>query len=367
MRVSISTFYSDFNYGALLQATALCRFLCDELGCDARLLNHSAPIEHQVLRSWSSPRNVARNLLIVPHLASMRRRATKTHSFMAAHQRWTEPLRPGTPLPPSDVYIAGSDQVWNVERGINPLFFLEGADPSVSKLVSYAASFGTESIPEQCRNNVAALLGRFHSISVREASGADIVESLLGRRPPVVCDPVFLRPAAAWRSMSERSPRRDRCKSGFVLVYAIRKDENLERCTDFVKKTTGLPVVQLLPGFDLWALRCSDFRWHDSGPGEFLDLVDRADFVCTNSFHCGAFSLIFGKPFLMTPSTLGRSTRLANLLRQFGETDRFFDQASASDTTIDFARLSHPDMNRWNERIDELRAEGCSYLRRSLA
>ena len=366
MRVSISTFYSDFNYGALLQATALCRFLCDELNCDARLLNHSAPIERQIFRSWRNPRGLARNLLIMPYVASMRRRAKKTRAFMLAHQRWTEPLRPGNPLPPSDVFIAGSDQVWNVEKGINPLFFLSGVDPTVSRLVAYAASFGTEHIPPDCRDDVAELLRRFHFISVRESSGADIVESLLGKRPPVVCDPVFLRSADDWRAMEERSPQRARFKNGYVLVYAIRKDEILERCTAFVKRQTGLPVVQLLPGFNLWALRCADRRWHDAGPGEFLDLVDHAAFVCTNSFHCGAFSLIFGKPFLMAPSTLGRSTRLTNLLQLFGESDRFFDKMPSSDSGFAFDRLLHPDANRWNVQIDEIRSEGGSYLRRSL-
>ena len=152
MRVSISTFYSDFNYGALLQATALCRFLCEQLGCDARLLNHSAPIHRQIFRSWTHPKSFARNLLILPHWASMRRRAAKTKAFMEKHQRWTEPVHFGMPLPPADVYISGSDQVWNVEKGINPLFFLSSVDPTVSRLVSYAASFGTERIPPDRRD-----------------------------------------------------------------------------------------------------------------------------------------------------------------------------------------------------------------------
>ena len=161
----------------------------------------------------------------------MRRRAAKTKAFMEKHQRWTEPVHFGMPLPPADVYISGSDQVWNVEKGINPLFFLSSVDPTVSRLVSYAASFGTERIPPDRRDEVAELLRRFHFISVRETSGADIVESLLGERPPVVCDPVFLRSADDWRAMAERCSRRACFQNGYVLVYAIRKDEILERCT----------------------------------------------------------------------------------------------------------------------------------------
>ena len=365
MRIAISTFYSDFNYGALLQATALCCFLRDALGHDARLLQHAAPLDQRIFRSWKKPRSYVRNLLILPHMMSMKSRARKTEAFMEAHQHWTEPVQSNGSLPHADAYVAGSDQVWNVEQSVDPLFFLKNANPAVSRLVSYAASFGTELIPEMRTSEVARLLKRFHSISVREESGADIVESLLGVRPPVVCDPVFLLSAERWRTMAVS--QNNVYDGRYILVYAIRKDENLERCTALVKSQTGLPVLQLLPGFNLWALRCADRRRHDAGPGEFLDLVDHADFVCTNSFHCGAFSLLFGKPFLMTPSTLGRSTRLTHLLRLFQEENRYYEQADASKEYFELSGAAQPDKARWQAHCAELRAEGMTYLQRSLS
>jgi len=54
---------------------------------------------------------------------------------------------------------------------------------------------------------------------------------------------------------------------------------------------------------------------NNAGPLEFIELIKNASYVCTNSFHGTAFSLIFNKPFLVAPHTT-RNTRIASLLEK---------------------------------------------------
>lgn len=360
MTVALSTFYADFNYGATLQATSL-RLVLEGMGHEAGFIRRSPPMRKQIFRPWTNPRSAVRNLTILPNLRSMRRRAQETQRFLDTHQRILD--APSGAFPKADAYVAGSDQIWNVEQSVDSRFFLLPADPNASRLVSYAASFGTERLPDGRADAVREALSRFHRISVREASAATIVEQLLGHRPPVVCDPVFLQSADDWRSLSAPYPRRpDR----YILVYGIRKDAELERCVASVKAATGLPVLQLLPGFNVWAVHAADIRRHDASPQEFPDLIDHADAVCTNSFHCMAFSLLFGRPFFATHSTLGRSTRLTNLLETFGETARM-SPADGGFSAEDVRLLLETRTGEWQSLRDRLAARGMEFLREALS
>jgi hypothetical protein len=57
----------------------------------------------------------------------------------------------------------------------------------------------------------------------------------------------------------------------------------------------------------------------DAGPAEFLGWLGKAAFVCTNSFHGLAFSLIYRKPFLTVPYHVPSfNSRPDSLLAQVG-------------------------------------------------
>ena len=64
--------------------------------------------------------------------------------------------------------------------------------PKVRKRQSYAASIGTDAIPENLAKQYSALLGRYQSISVREKSGKEIISRLTGKEAAVVLDPTLL-------------------------------------------------------------------------------------------------------------------------------------------------------------------------------
>ena len=74
--------------------------------------------------------------------------------------------------------------------------------------------------------------------------------------------------------------------------------------------------------------------WHDgferSFPGvtEWLKLIDNAEYVVTNSYHCSVFSLLFGKRFGVIRrfgGYKGMNTRMDSLFELFGIDPRYID------------------------------------------
>lgn len=367
MKIGITTFYCDFNYGAVLQATALVQALLAR-GHDARIIHRSPLIRNQILRSWKRPATCVRNLLLLSNYGEMARRAARTQAFLDSHQRYTDHYVSDAVLlanwPMMDAYIAGSDQVWNVQSCFDPVFFLASADPEKAKMISYAASFGSETIPEERKKEVASAIKRFHHVSVREESGARLVESLTGTAPVVVCDPVFLHDSEFYRNIS--LPYLPIPAEGYILVYAIRKNDDLERAVSEAKKRYKVPVVQLLSGLSHRAVKSADIKIHDAGPAEFLSLLENAQCVCTNSFHGTSFSLIYGRPFVSTGALLGRNTRLIHLLDAFGEQRRLVSSNSNFDEGF-WHFVESPDVVKWSLKKREVKSKGLAFLDGGLA
>jgi len=366
MKIGITTFYCDFNYGALLQATALIQMFLGR-GHDARIIHRSPLIKDQIFRSWKRPATFARNLLVLPNYRKMIKRAIHTQEFIDRYHRYTPHYSGNADLmarwPEMDAYIAGSDQVWNVQSVLDSIFFLMPADPAKAKLISYAASFGTDTIAEDRKAEVAAAIRRFHHVSVREESGAKIVEELTGNLPEVVCDPVFLHDLDFYQSISKPYPSVP--VGGYIFVYAIRKNDALERAVAEAKKRFKVPVVQLLSGLNHRAVKAADIKIHDAGPAEFLSLLGNAKCVCTNSFHGTSFALIYGCPFLCSAALLGRNTRLANLLNIFGEQQRLVGSDSDFDEEF-WSVIEHSDTERWRLKHSEIKSEGIAFLENAL-
>ena len=179
------------------------------------------------------------------------------------------------------LHVIGSDQVWNPTfRDASDAEYL----PQVPKerKCSYAASFGVKEVSEN-RDHIAGLLKDIERISVREDAGADIVEGLIGERPPIVLDPTMLVAADVWRGIA-RKP--DICvpEGGYILKYVL--GDNIE--DDHARLVSG--------GDDLAIIDLKD-RSLPVGPAEFVWLVQHSAFVCTDSFHASVFSVLMHVPF----------------------------------------------------------------------
>jgi hypothetical protein len=213
-----------------------------------------------------------------------------------------------------DIFIAGSDQIWN------PNFeFVDDAEylsfAVKGKSFAYAASFGVSDllVSDEKRSRIKALLENFALISVREQSASDIVEELIGQRPPVVLDPTMLLNKEEWES-EECMPLGMKSGRKYVLLYLLGgQNEVISNVINHVGK--NYEVIDVLD-------KGRDGKENAFGPSEFIWLVHNAQCVITDSFHGSVFSILMHTPFINVNRNLKVSdgdmgTRLDSLLNMF--------------------------------------------------
>lgn len=341
MKIRTITCHNVYNYGASLQAFALQHYL-EQKGHDVEIIDFrpwysrdgydlfSLPPECRSYKMtrWCPPLR----LLVAP---IRNRHILKTYGRKAAFDGFTQGFLHITDViyenseqlqanpPAADLYIAGSDQIWNTDmhNGHEPAFFLDFGEGSTRR-ISYAASFGVGRIGNKNEPWIKAQIARFDAVSVREKTGVEILKNLGFRDAIQVVDPVFLISPSEWNETTIKPSRKySFAKSGYILLYDFINDEKVGTFAKDCSKHTGLPIVAIND------CRHNSYAMHNinnAGPLEFVQLIRNADIVISNSFHATAFSCIFGKDFYTFPlSTQQNSSRMTDLMAQLGVIDRF--------------------------------------------
>ena len=289
MKVATITYSNAQNYGAMLQAYALASYLEAFCKCDV--------IDYRTFDNrWFKPRKEIKDILIsAVQVSRGKRRVLRFEQFRNKYLPLTSFCGCADDLKKLnskyDCFIVGSDQVWNCSHGVNENFFLVFADEDKKK-VAYAASFGSSSIPKEHAEKVRSYLKEIRHISIREKSGAALVENLTGRKPPVVVDPVFLKDAAEWKRIAAPVEM----KQPYAFVYSTQKSEHLNHAVEeyAARKKIKIVSTHAIPG-----VRCVVRK--DIGPLEFLGYILNAEYVISTSFHATAFSIILEKNFCVVP------------------------------------------------------------------
>lgn len=317
MKIKTITCHDVYNLGASLQAYALAAYLKAQ-GHDVQIIDYK-PIylRHYRLTDVPNPRfdrPVVRQVYQIAkfprrlwhRLTSCRKKVFD--AFTARYLPVTEKVFSSNKElkaapPEADVYIAGSDQIWNpvFQNGKDPAFFLDFV-PEGKKRLSYAASFAVEELSEEDQNRMQPLLQRLDAVSVRERSAVTILEKM-GVRSCQVMDPVFLLDRFHWEQLAVRP-----AEEGYILVYDFDRSPVMSAIAKELAAKTGRKLVSLFP------MEGADEVWQDVGPLEFLGAIQNAGMVLSNSFHATAFSLIFQKEFYVLNREEKINTRMRDLL-----------------------------------------------------
>ena len=247
-----------------------------------------------------------------------------------------------------DVFFAGSDQIWNhTFTFINhDDMFLKFAD--AEKRAAISGSFGIEEIPKEQKELYAEGLLGFADISVREEAGAGIIKELTGREAPVLADPVMLLEKEEWLRVSKK-PRVNTAKP-YVLKYYLGEEEESEKIDIWAKEN----------GFEVYELMNEKIpELFSAGPGEFISLIANADFVCSDSFHCIVFSIIFKRPFAVYErkgKECRMTSRMDTLLKKFGFENRWKNMLSPE-------KYLDCDFSKTDEIIDREKEKAFDYIR----
>ena len=236
-----------------------------------------------------------------------------------------------------DYYISGSDQVWNPYYEAKEYEFLTFAPKE--KRLSFAASIGVDSIPEEAKWYFKKNLTDMKYISVREERAAEIVRELTGRTADVTLDPTLLLDKTDWECIAKKPELYIEDK--YICTYFL--GEVPEAVLAFAKEK-GLPVYALnsLDSPELYIL----------DPAEFLYMIQNASYVLTDSFHAVAFSVKFNKEFYVfdrrEDGVSSMFSRIETITKRFGLENRIQNR----DRICEQAPISN-----WNEIEDELVAE----------
>ncbi len=363
MKIKIITCHDVYNYGASLQAYALQTYLIAKEGYDVEIIDYKPDYLRVHYKFWYVPRssryyalakkNVLFRFLLCCYFAPKRfatyGRKRKFDAFTRQYLHLTRRYNSYQELvsdpPAADVYIAGSDQIWNcaLPNGKDPAYFLQFGGKDIRR-ISYAASFAISDVPKEYQLQMQSWLHSFSAISVREKTGLAILEVLKFTGCNVV-DPVFLIPSQTWSLLSEQVIMR---KRGYVLVYDLYKDSRIKSEAERLSVLTGLDIV-VVDGL----MKCSYGREHivNAGPVEFVSLIKHADFVISNSFHATAFAIIFNRPFSVYYGLHGGS-RMSDLLDVLDLSSQF---------NTDVPRYDF-DWNKINAIIEMLRSESIRFL-----
>lgn len=339
MRIKTITCHDVYNLGASLQAYALAFYL-HSCGHEVEIINYKPVyLRHYRLNGVPNPRfdkpmlREAYQIAKFPfrlynRLTSKRKKVFDR--FTAEYLPVSSPLYPDAASlkaspPEADLYIAGSDQIWNpvFQNGKDPAFFLDFV-PEGRKKISYAASFAVESLQAEDAQRMKLWLQNLDAIAVRESSGVALLHQM-GLEGIQVADPVFLLPKEHWEHIAITPGDED-----YILVYDFDNNPNIRQIALHLAAETGRKIVSLFPAD--WA----DEVWADAGPREFLGAVLNASMVLSNSFHATAFSLIFRKDFYVANRTEGINARMKDLVSDIGLSDRLIFSVPTDIQAVDY-------------------------------
>lgn len=324
MKISILTYHFANNYGAVLQAYALCRAL-GKMGHEAKAADYfPEDLRHLYVanpfvcgRKKSIQGKIREMLGKTKKLNKCRKQFCKFEQFRRETGLCTGRSYKKEELPllnaEYDCFITGSDQVWNDEiTEETGAYFLDFVKKG-KRRISYAASFGKREISGNVKGFLERELPKFAAVSVREPAALAIAAAYGGYAGKTACqtvDPVFLLDQEEWRA----AERKCSAPKEYILFCSLKKESGIVRAVNRISQREGLPVLMIHPTCEYTdGVRNAELR-DDVGPREFLYLIDHARCVVTDSFHATAFGILFGKR-IVNVSDRGVCSRVEELLK----------------------------------------------------
>ena len=235
--------------------------------------------------------------------------------------------------------ITGSDQLWS-PAGLPTNYYNLMFVPDDTLKISIASSFGVKEIPWYQKKRTIQYLNRIEYISMRENRGSEIVKELTGRDVPTILDPVFFLSKNEWL---ERIPNKREINEPYVFAYFLGTTQEYRNAVKKLAHDKGMKVVALrhMDQYVEEDENFGDFAPYDVSPERFLNLLRNAEYVCTDSFHGTAFSILNEKQFVVfnryaENSSFSKNSRIDTLCVNFGlESRRYKNGMDLSDVVKD--------------------------------
>lgn len=370
LKIGILTFWwSNDNYGQLLQCYAIQKYLRDA-GHNAFLIRYNpqndyikTPVLIRIIKALNpvllfrflkfklnQEKSAREQKLYDRHFVDFR------NKYIVQSEKIYDSYSELKENPPeADVYIVGSDQVWNFSfyknvkkcRNLIHAYFLDFGKPE-TKRISYAASWSCSDLHPDIIEEIRSLIAKFDYVSVREKGGIELCRKCGYENAELVPDPTLLLSAEDYRKIYSENKINVPHKP-YLLLYMLNNacDFDIDNVYSFAaKKNLDVVYVSGNSKIDSYAKTFATIP-------EWLYLVDNAEYVVTNSFHCCVFSLIFKKKFGVIPlkgKVSSMNERIENLFRLFGIEDRWikngFKVLEKNYESNEYSNINNKDLRR---------------------
>lgn len=362
MKIGVVTFCnSNNNYGQILQAFALQKFLRKK-GHDAYLISYKSTIisfgnlikdilkcilyflfrlpkyEEIFLCYKNKQKDRKRDFKSFKNIY-LQKSKIEYHSLMELKKN----------PPEADIYITGSDQVWNNTacKQENAIWYLDFGKKNIIR-ASYAASSGRKFTEEEV-TYLKKYLNSFKFIGVREKGLLNEIQSLGFDCCDIVLDPTLLLSQEDYLSLCKTNKTTNSQKYIFIYILNIqnsseiywnqinkyRKEQNLE--CKIVTSSGYYQAKELIDQEKNIQATIPEWIWY----------INNAEFIVTTSFHGVVFCIKFQKPFIAIPLKGKYSKgneRIFTLLEKLGLSSRIFSEdksfAEQVEAPIDWAKVN---------------------------
>lgn len=367
---AILTLTGYFNYGNVLQRYALQRFLQKNgLNFVSYVDPYSAPRDIyriSTLKKLKTPLRAAKRLVrqqkpywYTPKYGDIYPEAHGMENIINFVNRNIS-VKQFDPRDDYKNYIVGSDQVWRDwwgNREVLGYYFFNFLKGRKANRIAYAASFGKDKISDVMSHDtveyIRPYIEQFNRISVREKSGAKIVEKTWGLRGvEEVVDPTLLLDKAEYSELINQSDVRHE-KIQPIFTYVIDETDDTRNFIQKVSDSRGQSFAGMrahgdaeddtLPPVELWLKGFRD-----------------AELIVTNSFHGMMLSVINHTDFIIIGRENGGLSRIKDFLSEYGIRGRFVEETELAD--FDLAKLKQINWMDVNEKLDQRRKESGQWL-----
>lgn len=347
MKVGIITFHWAANYGAVLQTYALQKAI-EKKGVDVEIIDY---MPKQYERKWWKC-FISRNFQSMKYKLNDYKKNLKIQRDISGklrlseHYSSAEKLRNNPPL--YDVYISGSDQIWNEfftlfgEGKVTLSYFLDFA-PKGARKISYATSIGTVKLCEEYWDNVLPLLREYENIGVREQSAKKLLEEK-GLQAVILPDPTLLIEAKDYENLFSKMPSK-------TAYYVLQNNQHT--------------IVHLKEYLEKNYAKGNSVDLNKVTLSEWGGYIANAEYILTNSYHGIIFSILNHRNFfavLIEGELQGMNDRVITLLERLNLRSRIVSTVEE----LEKAREEVIDWEAVEKCLQSYREEGMQYLENNL-
>lgn len=371
MKIAIMTQPLGINYGGIMQAWALQQVLKrmghQPITIDRRpqtkgLAYHLPRLAYRALKKASGRRKAP--IDFERHLPAI---TQHTQLFIRKHIVMSEPLETTSQIKANfsrenySAVIVGSDQTWRPKYSPNIgnyfLDFLE-YDHGINR-IAYATSFGVDTW-EFSKSETTAfsiLAKKFTAVSVRESSGVKLCKEQLDIEAKHALDPTLLLIAKDYELFL-----RGKSKSSGIFTYFLEPNSQKNTLVNDVSTELNLRIFSSQPKV---SFKEDAADWRDylfPSVEDWINGLNDADIVITDSYHGMVFSIIFQKPFKVVVNDSRGSERFLSLAVSLGiKVDNIYNEKYKSNI-ISLDAYTHA----ISEELVRLREHSMYFLRGAL-